>query len=1045
MNTGESTADATASSGEGGNVDDEGVPAPQRNATVKETQSSSNGYGAAITGYLSETASWGILETRKITTNGLGLQNLSLFGLDSQIVGVQIPQFRGSSEKSHDESSGDVAQQPKTNDGNATPATLVRKEEGNDDVDATAHISDTELAKQIQKFSTLTSYEQVLGLPMWASFEHKNTKAGDQDLKVLNARVFQIDSAGSLLKSAPRGSAAHKQASVCSNCGEKFLGGGRFKYTCRHCGEYICSKCSKTLMPIHKFGLHDPVQVCDNCKNIIEGETAAEKQEWRQRRAVHLTQGQLVPYFTTAEDSGTAKLLRVCDAVVSVARVVPIGAEVNLALSTVGMLRKHGFSALGSLIYRNEIAQSIVALRTHVLEESGTDTKKLAFAAYYMMTRMRYERGCQPKLEWDKHENSKLVHPYLLDQIIQLAPLPLKIMYKSYLLDMQRLAQHLTLRRSFEANGNDGQPVHSNFRLICAEVEAWLNHPVYALFAEEPGSTAPETADGRKSKTETRSPVNRKKRKGNGHKRPEAYFTDKPMAILAIRGTKSPTDCLTDLRFELKNILDVAKNCSNEATNDHLSSSFPPVECAEHILKAAKCNTTMCRFTDFSSILTSTLLQQFWTFGSSTSSDDSSKLERTGTELEVQRSESGEIGLVHEGMAMAAFNILSETGLALLKLHDSGYRIILTGHSLGAGTAALLTALMQWKIPGARCVAYAPPPCMDKMLATYSKDFVTSVVLRDDPIPRCSIANLVELFRKLDESEEWQGHFESDLQAFKARAKTLWAPQHRCSDITKVERTEIDANADEKEVATTSTKMDTIMEKEPEPQISEENTSYIASVGTGISRTIGLGRLVGRYSKSDADHEDATKKAEDAASLNGNGEDLIPKEQVHELDKIALASGEGIESGDVNARKNENDREMKGSLGSRFSDLMNWQRKEDGASPNEIVQSDQIIARRRSLKGTAGRVQLPGVIVHLSFQHGQVEAFEVRDVETFPDLNEINLYFSALDDHKGGNYIEALETVRWQRAATQRPAVVHPQLSERHLRRQPLTSQNEKE
>jgi hypothetical protein len=50
----------------------------------------------------------------------------------------------------------------------------------------------------------------------------------------------------------------------------------------------------------------------------------------------------------------------------------------------------------------------------------------------------------------------------------------------------------------------------------------------------------------------------------------------------------------------------------------------------------------------------------------------------------------------------------------------------------------------------------------------------------------------VELFRKLDQSEEWQGYFDDDLKAFKARAKTLWAPQHRCSDITKMQTKTLD-------------------------------------------------------------------------------------------------------------------------------------------------------------------------------------------------------------------------------------------------------------
>jgi len=280
----------------------------------------------------------------------------------------------------------------------------------------------------------------------------------------------------------------------------------------------------------------------------------------------------------------------------------------------------------------------------------------------------------------------------------------------------------------------------------------------------------------------------------------------------------------------------------------------------------------------------------------------------------------------------------------------------------------------------------------------------------------------------LDESEEWQGHFERDLDAFKARAKTLWAPQHRCSDITKVEKTKIDSAADNKDVATTDTANDVSMGTESVAQASNGNSSYIASVGAGLSQTIGLGRLMGYSSTSGADHDDITKKAEDSMTLSDNGEDLISKEQVNDLDKTVPENGEGVEGGGINPTEYEIDPQMKaqdssqGSLGSRISGLMNWQRNGDGTSPNENVQSDQIVDRRRSLEGTAGRVQLPGVLVHLSFQHGQVEAFEVSDVETFPDLNEINLYFSALDDHKGGNYIEALETVRWQRAATQRPA-----------------------
>ena len=39
----------------------------------------------------------------------------------------------------------------------------------------------------------------------------------------------------------------------------------------------------------------------------------------------------------------------------------------------------------------------------------------------------------------------------------------------------------------------------------------------------------------------------------------------------------------------------------------------------------------------------------------------------------------------------------------------AGYRLVLVGHSLGAGTAAILAILLRDQYPELRCFAYSPP------------------------------------------------------------------------------------------------------------------------------------------------------------------------------------------------------------------------------------------------------------------------------------------------------------------------------------------------
>ncbi|XP_051561602.1 diacylglycerol lipase-alpha-like isoform X2 [Myxocyprinus asiaticus] len=76
------------------------------------------------------------------------------------------------------------------------------------------------------------------------------------------------------------------------------------------------------------------------------------------------------------------------------------------------------------------------------------------------------------------------------------------------------------------------------------------------------------------------------------------------------------------------------------------------------------------------------------------------------------------------------------------------YGLVIVGHSLGAGTAAILSFLLRPQYPSLHCYAYSPPGgLLSEDAMEYSKDFVTSVVLGKDLVPRIGLSQL-EGFRR---------------------------------------------------------------------------------------------------------------------------------------------------------------------------------------------------------------------------------------------------------------------------------------------------------
>ncbi|ETE58256.1 Sn1-specific diacylglycerol lipase beta, partial [Ophiophagus hannah] len=78
------------------------------------------------------------------------------------------------------------------------------------------------------------------------------------------------------------------------------------------------------------------------------------------------------------------------------------------------------------------------------------------------------------------------------------------------------------------------------------------------------------------------------------------------------------------------------------------------------------------------------------------------------------------------------------------------YKLVVAGHSLGGGIASILAIMLRNSFPNMRCYAFSPPGgLLSKSLADYTKQFIVSVVVGKDIIPRLSMLNLEDLKRRI--------------------------------------------------------------------------------------------------------------------------------------------------------------------------------------------------------------------------------------------------------------------------------------------------------
>ncbi|KAL5018349.1 hypothetical protein ScPMuIL_004071 [Solemya velum] len=130
--------------------------------------------------------------------------------------------------------------------------------------------------------------------------------------------------------------------------------------------------------------------------------------------------------------------------------------------------------------------------------------------------------------------------------------------------------------------------------------------------------------------------------------------------------------------------------------------------------------------------------------------------------------------VAHRGILQAARYVQSmlEKHSILKRAFEQaqGAKLVITGHSLGAGAAALLSILLKAEYPDLMCFAFSPPGGLLSYDASlYCRDFVCSVVLGMDIVPRLALSTMEDLKARL-----LQAIRDCEMPKYKVLASGIW-------------------------------------------------------------------------------------------------------------------------------------------------------------------------------------------------------------------------------------------------------------------------------
>ncbi len=145
-------------------------------------------------------------------------------------------------------------------------------------------------------------------------------------------------------------------------------------------------------------------------------------------------------------------------------------------------------------------------------------------------------------------------------------------------------------------------------------------------------------------------------------------------------------------------------------------------------------------------------------------------------------------GQGHQGMVSAVGRLMQETWTTVedaLQRYPS-YQLLITGHSLGGGMAAMLTLYIRHHHSHVSCfgLSFACPPCLCADLSQWSRPYVMAVTCQDDVIARLSFPAFANLKKKLflithvgtEKDLEEHGYLRNNLWTIDNHQPRLWTP-----------------------------------------------------------------------------------------------------------------------------------------------------------------------------------------------------------------------------------------------------------------------------
>ena len=428
----------------------------------------------------------------------------------------------------------------------------------------------------------------------------------------------------------------------------------------------------------------------------------------------------------------------------------------------------------------------------------------------------------------------------------------------------------------------------------------------------------------------------------------------------------------------------------------------------------------------------------------------------------------GSQGLALSGMAAAATNLFREHIDSLVTLAKQGYRIRITGHSLGGGVATMIAVLVLRHFAQNRelstlfdesslsaavdetkllqVYAYGTPSCLDAKLADSVKSVVTTVVLHDDVFPRLTPTSCRGLLKHLLHIREtWvKTHMADDLHAIRERAKTAWAPRFRQGFTLESSSRSIKHYCKEKLRAgkrqLKSAKNKLVGDGNDEEHKLE--SSSFADIDEPLICTAEIDQDPAATAGQQGELSQTTSA--NKGEIDGDMPPQLLLEFLGGVDTntegIVIDGDEFFETQEL-LEESDDDESIKTAL-QDFQDTISQMQDDSvvsdswslGMAPTarsiEKVEShDASVESDADVEATPGavvveeaplpRMFVPGRIVHIYSHRGVYKAAQVP--RTFKELRRISLAGNMLSDHTCKNYYEALLEVQTARAAPEIP------------------------